>query len=116
LLHLKIKNNNVLPEYLTSVLNSIIVKMQSDRDIGGSIIKHWIPSEIEKVLIPLIDLELQQQIECKIQQSFALRKEAKRLLDVAKQAVEMAIEQDEETAIKWLNEVTIPETNIHEKS
>ena len=45
-----------------------------------------------------------------------MRKESKHLLDIAKQAVEMAIEEDEETAIKWLNEVTIPETNIHEKS
>ena len=115
LLHLKIKQNNILPEYLTLVLNSIIVKMQSDRDVGGSIIKHWIPSEIEKLLIPVIDLNIQQQIESKIQQSFVLRKESKRLLEIAKQAVEMAIEQDANVAIKWLNEIVIPEININEE-
>lgn len=114
LLHLKIKSSHVLPEYLALVLNSIIVKLQGDRDIGGSIIKHWIPSEIEKVLIPLIKVELQQQIESKVQESFALRKESKRLLDVAKQGVEMAIEQSEEVAIGWLNEIgTLKEnTNV----
>jgi len=31
-----------------------------------------------------------------------LRKQSKHLLDSAKKAVEMAIEQDEETAIQWL--------------
>ena len=89
--------------------------MQSDRDVGGSIIKHWIPSEIEKLLIPVIDLNIQQQIESKIQQSFVLRKESKRLLEIAKQAVEMAIEQDANVAIKWLNEIVIPEININEE-
>ena len=89
--------------------------MQSDRDVGGSIIKHWIPSEIEKLLIHVIDLNIQQQIESKIQQSFVLRKESKRLLEIAKQAVEMAIEQDANVAIKWLNEIVIPEININEE-
>ncbi len=103
LLHLKIRKNNTLPEYLTLVLNSVVVKMQSDRDVGGSIIKHWIPSEIEKVFIPLIDLNLQQRIESKIQQSFVLKKESKHLLSIAKQAVEIAIEQNEEIAIKWFS-------------
>jgi hypothetical protein len=45
-----------------------------------------------------------------------LRKESKHLLSVAKQAVEMAIEQNQEVAIKWLNEVCIPEINTTEKS
>jgi len=104
LLHLRIRKDNILPEYLTLVLNSIIVQMQSDRDVGGSIIKHWIPSEIEKITIPLIALNIQQQIENKIQQSFILRKESKHLLKIAKQAVELAIEENEDTALNWINE------------
>jgi restriction endonuclease S subunit len=104
LLHLQIKKDNILPEYLTLALNSIIVQMQSDRDVGGSIIKHWIPSEIEKITIPIIDLNIQQQIEDKIQQSFILRKESKHLLSVAKQAVELAIEENEDIALNWINE------------
>lgn len=76
--------------------------MQSERDAGGSIIKHWKPSKIEEVLIPIIDLDLQIQIEQKIKASFKLKTESKKLLDLAKQAVETAIEQDEATAIKLI--------------
>lgn len=102
LLHLTLKNDDVRPEYLTLVLNSLVVQMQSERDAGGSIIKHWKPSEIEEVLIPIIDLDLQIQIEQKIKASFKLKTESKKLLDLAKQAVETAIEQDEATAIKLI--------------
>jgi len=76
--------------------------MQSERDAGGSIIKHWKPSEIEEVLIPIIDLDLQIQIEQKIKASFKLKAESKKLFDLAKQAVETAIEQDETTAINLI--------------
>ena len=40
----------------------------------------------------------------KLQSSFALRSESKRLLDLAKHAVETAIEQGEEKAIKEIKE------------
>ena len=103
LLHLQIRKDNILPEYLTLVLNSMIVQMQSDRDVGGSIIKHWIPSEIAKITITIIDLNIQEQIEGRIQQSFVLRKGSKHLLSVAKQAVELAIEENEDRALDWIN-------------
>ena len=45
----------------------------------------------------------QKEIADKVQESFRLRKEAKRLLDNAIKAVEIAIETDEETALKWLS-------------
>jgi restriction endonuclease S subunit len=60
ILHLNIKNSDeVLPDFLTLVLNSILVKMQSERDAGGSIIQHWKVSEIEEVLIPKITKNIQ---------------------------------------------------------
>jgi len=65
--------------------------------------------------IPLIDKNVQNIIAAKIQQSFALRKESKRLLDLAKQSVEMAIEQNEEIAMNWLNKANTPKENIDEK-
>ena len=45
---------------------------------------------------------LTKEISDKVQQSFRLRKEAKRLLDNAIKAVETAIETDEETALNLL--------------
>ncbi len=102
LLHLTVKNNDFLPDYLTLVLNSIIVRLQAERDAGGSIIQHWKPSEIENVIIPKLPMAIQEQIASKVQESFALRKESTRLLDLAKHAVEVAIEQGEDAAMKLL--------------
>lgn len=102
ILHLTIKDNSVMPDYLTLVLNSIVVKMQAERDAGGSVIQHWKPSEIEKVIIPILDNEKQIQIAEKVQESFALRRESARLLELAKTAVEVAIEQGEDKAMELL--------------
>ena len=102
ILHLTIKDDSVMPDYLTLVLNSIVVKMQAERDAGGSVIQHWKPSEIEKVVIPILDNEVQVQITEKVQESFALRKESVRLLELAKTAVEVAIEQGEDKAMELL--------------
>ena len=47
-------------------------------------------------------MEIQKEISAKVQESFALRRKSKQLLDYAKQAVEMAIEQGEDVALEWL--------------
>ena len=103
LLHLTVKNPNiVLPDYLTLVLNSSIVQLQAERDCSGAVIQHWKPSDIEKVLIPILDMAQQQQISNKVEESFRLRNESKHLLDLAVKTVEMAIEVNEESALLWL--------------
>lgn len=105
LLHLKVKRKDVMPEYLTLVLNSLIVQLQAERDAGGSIIQHWKPSEIGEVLIPIIDTSIQIEIEEKIKLSFDLKEQSKKLLDLAKKSVEVAIEKNEDEAIKFLENV-----------
>ena len=103
LLHLTVRDSSVvLPDYLTLVLNSPIVQLQAERDCNGAIIQHWKPSDIEKVLIPILDMSVQQEIASKVQESFRLREESKHLLDLAVKTVEMAIESDEESALLWL--------------
>ena len=105
LLHLTVKDTKeILPDYLTLVLNSSIVQLQAERDCNGAIIQHWKPADIEKVVIPILDMKQQEEISDKVQESFRLRKKSKKLLDIAVRAVEMAIETDEETAITWLKE------------
>ena len=99
ILHLKVKDKSeILPQVLSLILNSIAVKLQAERDSGGSIIAHWKISEIENVLIPLLDFKLQEQIALKIQKSFSLRKKAKDLLKTAKFRVENAIENEGKNA------------------
>ncbi|MDR0459892.1 MAG: restriction endonuclease subunit S [Nitrososphaerota archaeon] len=101
LLHLIVKSKDILPDYLTLLLNSIVVQLQAERDAGGSIIQHWKPSEIEKVIIPVLDMSIQKQITVNVQRSFALRHESERLLESAKHAVEIAIENGEDAAMKF---------------
>ncbi|MCI6644358.1 MAG: restriction endonuclease subunit S, partial [Bacteroidales bacterium] len=92
ILHLSVKEKEILPDYLTLVLNSPIVKMQAERDAGGSIIQHWKPSEIEQVVIPILPPDIQQKLSEQVSKSFALRREAGALLAEAKAMVERAIE------------------------
>ncbi len=102
ILRLKLKDKRIKPSYLTLVLNSLIVQEQINRDVGGSVILHWRPDQLEKTLIPILKEDKQDQIQQKITESFYLRKQSKHLLECAKKAVEMAIEKDEETAMQWL--------------
>lgn len=104
LLHLTVKRKGILPDYLVLVLNSIVVQLQAERDAGGSIIQHWKPSEIGDVVIPILDNDIQVKISTDVQNSFSLRRQSEQLLNYAKQAVEMTIEGNEDTAMKWLSE------------
>ena len=104
ILRLKLKDKRVKPTYLTLVLNSLIVKEQINRDVGGSVILHWRPDQVKQTLIPILDEDKQEQIQQKVTESFTLRKQSKHLLECAKKAVEIAIEKSEEEAEIWLKE------------
>lgn len=53
--------------------------------------------------IPLLSDKIQKQIESKIKQSFALQEQSKQLLELAKRAVEVAIEDSEDSAMELIN-------------
>ncbi len=57
-------------------------------------------TDIHDFVIPILSKEKQIQIQKKITESFRLREQSKNLLESAKKAVEIAIEQDEPTAIR----------------
>ena len=102
ILRLKTKTDKIGNEYLTLVLNSILTQEQINRDVGGSVILHWRPDQVAGTVIPILHQEKQAEIQQKVIESFNFRKHAKDLLEHAKRAVEIAIEQDEQTAINWL--------------
>lgn len=52
--------------------------------------------------IPLLEDSVKQDVVNKVNKSASLRRQSKQLLDYAKQAVEMAIEQGEDAALAWL--------------
>jgi len=103
ILRLTVKNRRrISTEYLTLVLNSTIVQQQILRDAGGSIINHWRLEQIRNTVVPILSEELQREIQSKIELAFNHAKLSKQLLEIAKRGVEMAIEQDEETAEEWI--------------
>jgi Restriction endonuclease S subunits len=105
ILHLTVRDKEqILPEYLTLVLNSKLVQMQAERDAGGSIILHWRLDEIENVVVPVIDYSEQQKIAELVEESFKLKKQSDQLLETAKRAVEIAIEQDEKQAMEYISQ------------
>ena len=103
ILRLKILND-IPPHYLEFVINSLFVQLQIEQDAGGSIIKHWKPSEVCKTSIPRLASFKEIEIAELVKESHSARKKAKALLEKAKRAVEIAIEESEEKAISFLEQ------------
>lgn len=61
-------------------------------------------NDVLNMPIPLFAKETQNDIAQKAKESSDLRNQSKQLLEYAKQAVEMAIEQGEGVALKWLKD------------
>ncbi len=102
-LHLNIKKKElILPDYLTLLLNSPIVKLQAERDSGGSIIKHWLKNQINKVIIPILDIKKQENISNIVSKSFEKREQSQKTLNMAIRIVEIAIKEGEQKAFEYL--------------
>jgi restriction endonuclease S subunit len=95
-------------ETLLVLLKSIVGQLQLKKGCSGTILTAINKDEFGRVILPIIAEEKQKQIQQKVVESFNLRKQSKHLLECAKRAVEIAIEEDEQTAIDWL------ETEIQE--
>ncbi|MCL1885246.1 MAG: restriction endonuclease subunit S [Dehalococcoidia bacterium] len=88
--------------YLGVALNSFIGRMQAEKWKSASAQPYIYPKDIQKFVIPLVAKSVQHKIAIDVQQSFELRRQSEYLLNSAKLAVEMAIEDGEEMAMKWL--------------
>ncbi len=93
-------------ETLLVLLKSMVGQLQLKKGCSGTILTAINKDEFGKVALPVILPEKQIEIQLRVIESFELRKQSKHLLECAKQAVEMAIEQDEKTAINWLKNAT----------
>jgi restriction endonuclease S subunit len=77
--------------------------LQTERYCSGSAQQELYPSDIGNFVIPILDQNIQSQIATNVRQSFSLKRQSERLLDTAKQAVELAIEQGEDKATELLS-------------
>ena len=91
---------------LLVLLKSSVGQLQLKKGCSGTILTAINKKEFSRIAVPKIEAEKQVEIEQKVLESFNLRTRAKDLLEHAKRAVEIAIEQDEQTAIDWLESVS----------
>ncbi len=82
----------------------MIVQKQIERDVGGSVINHWLVDQVKNTIIPMLDDSVQKEISSKIAESFLKRQQSMSLLEIAKSGVEMAIEKNEEAAEAWIKQ------------
>ena len=97
------ENGQINKETLFAFLHSKPLLAWSLKPNTGTSYPVIVDDDILNLPIPILPEEIQTQIQKKVTESFTLRKQSKHFLEAAKRAVEMAIEEDEETAMDWLN-------------
>lgn len=95
---------NVLPEYLALFLNSIAGNIQAEKWAHGAAFYSITQEDLGSFVIPLISKSEQESLCNLIMQSEAARKQAHNLLESAKRAVEIAIEENETVAMAFLKQ------------
>ncbi len=98
-----VDSDEINSDTLLVLLKSQIGQLQLKKGCSGTILTAINKDELEKIVLPKIDDNFQEEIKQKINESFNLRRQSKHLLEAAKRAVEIAIEEDEDTAMEWLN-------------
>ena len=101
-----VRSDMLKSEVLLVLLKSIIGQLQLKKGCSGTILTAINKEEFSKIAVPRIREDKQTEIQQKVLESFQRRKRAKDLLEYAKRAVEIAIEQDEPAAIDWLESVS----------
>ena len=94
------------PVYLAVYLNSVAGQLQVEQRLRGSSGQiELYPADIAEFQVWLAPDAVQQAIRAQVESSFEQRQHATRLLDAAKRAVEIAIEDSEAAALAFLESV-----------
>lgn len=79
--------------YMAMVFQSIIGQFQTQKHARGSAQAELYPTDIDKFIVPLLPIEMQQEIGNLVRESLAQQRESARLLEQAKARVEKLIEE-----------------------
>ncbi len=89
--------------YLGVVINSILGRLQGEREKSGMAQPYIYAKSLREFKIPILSSANQIEIASFITNALELSKQSEQLLQTAKRAVELAIEQDEESALKFIS-------------
>lgn len=99
-----IDSKTINSDTLIVLLKSPVGQLQLRKGCSGTILTAINNDEFRRLFLPDISTQIQEEIRQKISEMYRAESASKKLLDIAKHGVEMAIAQNEEEAIKWLNE------------
>jgi hypothetical protein len=88
--------------YLLALAKSILVREQMSCESSGTILAAVPGRSLQNIIVPNLPPDKRDEIARLVQQSHTARREAKALLEKAKRAVEIAIEEGEERAMEFI--------------
>jgi restriction endonuclease S subunit len=99
--------------YLGVVMNSIVGRLQAEKEKSGMAQPYIYAKSLRAFKIPIVTREKQTEISECIEIGMQAKKQSEHLLEVAKKAVEMAIEEGEERAMEWMAANTVSYQESH---
>jgi Type I restriction modification DNA specificity domain len=102
LIRLRLRDNRFDPYFFALFLSIAPGKMQIQQWSNGGVQPEINQPALKGIYVPVVPKNTQLQIRKLILKAKELRNESKRLLEVAKRAVEMAIEKDEAAGMAFL--------------
>ncbi len=101
-----INSKQLNSETLLVLFKSELLQNILKKNCSGTILTAINKTEFQSIPIPIIKADKQKQIKNKISESFKLKKQSEQLLETAKKAVEIAIEENEKSAMEYINAFT----------
>ncbi len=98
----KINSETLLVLFKSEPMQNILKKSCS-----GTILTAINKTEFQDIPVPFIEDVIQQKIKENVSESFLLQKQSELLLETAKRAVEIAIEENENEALKYIESLEI---------
>ena len=99
-----ISSNKINSETLLVLFKSEPIQNILRKGCSGTILTAINKTEFQNIPIPIIDKQIQEKIASLVSESFMLKKQSEQLLEIAKRAVEIAIEEGEEVAMRYIDD------------
>lgn len=98
----RFQTDKINPETLLLLFKSWPIQELLKRGCSGTILSGISADSLENIPLPILPQCVQSFLADKVRESFRLRNKSKRILDLAKFAVELAIEKGEDTALSYM--------------
>ena len=98
-----VNSEKINSETLLVLLKSLIGQLQLKKGCSGTILTAIGDDEFKGIILPDLPVGIQNDIKKKIMEMYNAKALSKRLLDIAKRGVEMAIEKNEKEAQNWID-------------